>query len=152
MFAVIDQLENAVVTAITGLPLTLDGTTPVTVKRKKLAVIDVAEKPQLPLITVSAAAQSGRDQWFDTGSAGRPGRKRREYVLEINLAARGNRDETAHEGDYQAWRQMIMGAFEPPSALGVDALYDVEIEPGALYERSGHPRNFDMSVIHIRLI
>jgi hypothetical protein len=148
--AVLDQLETAVVAAIAGLGLTL-GSTSVTVSRKKLVRLGEG-LDTTPLITVAVANQAGKDEWWQTAGQGMKGKKRREYVLEVDLAAKGQRDAVANEGTYQLWREKIMSAFEPLSSLGVAQLYDVLVEPGPSYDREHYPLNLDNSRLFLRLV
>jgi hypothetical protein len=146
----LDQLETAVVSTITALGLILVSTS-VIVSRKKLVRIGEG-LDTTPLITVAVASQPGKDQWWQTPAPPQKGKKRREYVLEIDLAAKGQRDAVANESTYQLWREQIMSCFEPVTALGVSQLYDVLIEPGPSYDREQFQFNLDNSRIFLRLV
>lgn len=151
MAAVIDRLETALVGLIGALGLTL-GSTPVVVARQKTAALREGLEAA-PLITISAAPQPGKDEWWATaGPASPKGTKQRQYAALVDFAAAGNRDLAANEGTYQQWRQSVMGAVEPIDAWGVPELYDVVVEPGPWIESGSHLKNTDTSKVILRLV
>lgn len=146
--AVSDRLEDALVARIDGLNLTL-GAVSVSVERKKAPKVERGLE-STPLIQVTAAERAVRYEWFDTGTEDTPnGRKKAFYPADIHMSAPGNRDPNTDEDTYRDWREAIMRAFEPPSVLDIDELYDVIVEPGPQYDRGGFPRNYDQSVIQL---
>lgn len=146
--AVSDSLEDAIVARITGLGLKL-GDVDVIVQRRKAPKVERGLERQ-PLIQVTSSQRPGRNDWFCTGDADfLSGRKRCEYAVEVTMSAPGDRDPTADQDDYREWRQAICRAFEPPSVLGVQELFDVSLNVGAQYDREGFARNIDHSRIDL---
>lgn len=149
--AVSDTLEDAIVQRIDSLSLSL-GATACVVQRKKAPKIERALETT-PLIQVTSSVIPGRCEWWDTGTASTPaGRKKLVYLVEVTMSAPGDRDPTADQDTYRDWRQAITRAFEPPSVLGVDELYTIDVDPGTQYDREGFPRNYDQSRIVLECI
>ncbi len=149
--AVSSRIEDAVVDRIASLGLTL-GAVAVVVERKKAPKVERGLENS-PRIQVAAAERPVRCEWLDTGAGDYPlGRKKNVYPVELSFTSPGDRDPAADADDYRDWREAVARAFEPPSVLGIEEVFDVQVDPDRQYERAGFARNLDQSKIVLNVV
>ena len=138
MAAYHDTILSSIVTVIQGLDM--DDFPDAHVKRRMLPkASETLDK--LPCVIVAPASQKGRrkpDGW---------GSNDRTYPVEIAVVTATNRDMLTKIPNVTQALQEIEAAFDVPTLAGAATVWNVEVDPGATFDRSTLSQNYAYSSI-----
>src|SRR5215468_4046544 len=126
-----------------GLAVSINGQPATVVQRKLPSVDDVLDA--LPMLIFTPPEEPDSDEPFNTG-----GYRLYQFVYEVALVARGNRDLVTGLPDFRLARQQVSFLFGQPRPLNNPALLRIDLEPGQVIDRGKINANYDYSTMRLR--
>lgn len=145
-------LLQAVQTIVNGLNLQDWNNRPVPNAIRKLPKVDESIDA-LPLLCIVPKNEPPARQTLAFGPSGTPYYKV-TYRIEVVWIVGGDRDFTSNLSTYTAWDHAIQHAFDSPASLKakVSSVWDVNVRPGLIIDRSQVNDNYDYGGLTIEPI
>lgn len=144
----LDAVENAVVTDVSGLNLKLGATTLTVVKRKGVKFHPPTDSAYQ--ITIAAAEQPDVDEYLAFGQ------NDFRYRIEVTFVTPNQEEWLANLDTYIGWRESVRALYKPPTLTTTNlwrtqGVWDVRVKPNKFLERAAMPQQYDVQALTIEV-